>query len=65
MITLMIINVLLLLLSDIKRTDKWNSPSLCLCLTHTHKHESVCEHEDDTVIWNQAVHTDREVKTNR
>jgi len=59
---LMIINVLLL---DIRRTDKWNSPSLCLCHTHTHTHKPEYEHEDDTVIWNQAVHTDREVKTNR
>jgi hypothetical protein len=25
----------------------------------------VCEHEDLTVLWNQGVHTDREVTANR
>jgi hypothetical protein len=25
----------------------------------------VCEHEDVTVLWNQEVHTDREVTANR
>jgi len=52
-----------------RRTDKWNFPSLSLSLsnthTHTHTHKPVCEHEDDTVIWNQGVNTDREVNTNR
>jgi tyrosine-protein phosphatase YwqE len=27
--------------------------------------ESVCEHEDVTLLWNQEVHTDREVIANR
>ena len=27
--------------------------------------KSVCEEEDVTVLWNQAVHTDREVTANR
>jgi len=25
----------------------------------------VCEHEDATVLWNQVVHTDREVRVNK
>jgi hypothetical protein len=25
----------------------------------------VCEHEDVTVLWNQVVHTDREVTANK
>jgi len=33
--------------------------------THTHTPKLVWEHEDDTVLWNQAVHTDREVTENR
>ena len=40
-------------------SDKW----------HTHTHASapkpVCEHANVTVLWNQAVHTDREVTSNR
>jgi len=35
-------------------TDKW----------HTHMPKPVCE-ADVTVLWNQAVHTDREVTANR
>jgi hypothetical protein len=31
----------------------------------THTHKPVCEHEDVTVLWNQGVHTDREVMANR
>jgi hypothetical protein len=27
--------------------------------------EAVCEHEDLTVLWNQDVHTNREVMANR
>jgi hypothetical protein len=38
-------------------TDKW--------YTHTHKPKPVCEPEDVTVLWNKAVHTDREVTANR
>ena len=36
-------------------TDKW----------YTHMPEPVCEKGDVTVLWNQAVHTDREVTANR
>ena len=35
--------------------DKW----------HTHMSKPVCEKGDVTVLWNQAVHTDREVTANR
>jgi hypothetical protein len=31
----------------------------------THPPKPVCEHEDVTVLWNQGVHTDREVTANR
>jgi hypothetical protein len=33
--------------------------------THTHMPKPVYEQEDVTVLWNQAVHTDREVTANR
>ena len=36
-------------------TDKWN----------THMSKLVHEEGDVTVLWNQAVHTDREVRANR
>ena len=36
-------------------TDKW----------YTHMPKPVCEKVDVTVLWNQAVHTDREVTANR
>jgi len=36
-------------------TDKW----------YTHIPKPVCEGGDVTVLWNQAVHTDREVTANR
>jgi len=39
----------------VEMTDKW----------YTHTPKPVCEHEDATVFWNQAVHTDREVTENR
>ena len=39
----------------IETTDK--------CYTHIPK--PVCEDGDDTLLWNQAVHTDREVTENR
>ena len=39
----------------IETTDKW----------HTRTHQPVYEQEDVTVLWNQAVHTDREVTANR
>jgi hypothetical protein len=32
-------------------------------MVHTPK--PVCEHEDVTVLWNQGVHTDRDVTANR
>jgi hypothetical protein len=41
----------------IENTDKW--------YTHTHMPQPVCEEGDVTALWNQAVHTDREVTTNR
>ena len=33
--------------------------------THTHPPKPVYEEEDVTVLWNPAVHTDREVTANR
>ena len=39
----------------IEITDKW----------HTHMPKAVYEKGDVTVLWNQAVHTDREVTSNR
>ena len=33
--------------------------------THTHTHKPVYEQADVTVVWNQAVHKDREVTANR
>ena len=38
-----------------KTTDKW----------YTDVPKPVCEEGDVTVLWNQAVHTDREVTANR
>jgi len=38
----------------IESTDKW----------YTHMPKPVCEERDVTVLWNQAVHTDREVTAN-
>ena len=32
--------------------------------THTHAHKPVCEHEDATMLWNQRIHTGREVNWN-
>ena len=34
-------------------------------MVHTHAQASVCEEGNVTVLWNQAVHTDREVAANR
>jgi len=39
----------------IETTDKW----------YTHIPKPVCEDGDITVLWNQAVHTEREVTANR
>jgi len=39
----------------IETTDKW----------YTHMPKPVCEEGDVRVLWNQAVHTDREVTANR
>jgi len=39
----------------IETTDKW----------YTHMPKPVCKEGDVTVLWNQAVHTDREVTANR
>jgi hypothetical protein len=39
----------------IENTDKW----------YTHLLKPVCEEEDVTLLWNQAVHPDREVAPNR
>jgi hypothetical protein len=43
----------------IETTSSWNTH------THTHMPKPVYEEGDVTVLWNQAVHTDREVKENR
>jgi len=40
---------------SIETTDKW----------YTHMPKPACEEGDVTVLWNQAVHTDREVTANR
>ena len=40
---------------SIETTDKW----------YTHMPKPVCEEGDVTVLWNQAVHTDRKVTANR
>ena len=34
-------------------------------MVHTHMPKPVCEEGDVTVLWNQAVHTEREVTANR
>jgi len=34
-------------------------------MVHTHIPKPVCEEGDVTVLWNQALHTDREVTANR
>ena len=39
----------------VETTDKW----------YTYALGPVCEEGDVTVLWNQAVHTDREVTANR
>jgi hypothetical protein len=41
--------------SGIETADKW----------YTHMHKPMYEEGDDTVLLNQAVHTDREVTANR
>jgi hypothetical protein len=38
-----------------KMADKW----------YPHTPKPVCEHEDVTALWNQGVHTDRDVTANR
>jgi hypothetical protein len=37
------------------RNDKW----------YTHTPKPLCEHEEVTVLWEQGLHTDREVTANR
>jgi hypothetical protein len=39
----------------IETTENW----------HSHIPKPVCQHEDVTVLWNQGIHTDREVLANR
>ena len=51
-IIIIIINIQTL---GFETTDKW----------YTHMSKPVCEKGDVTVLWNQAVHTDREVTANR
>jgi hypothetical protein len=34
-------------------------------MVHTHKPKPVCAHEDVTVLWNQGVHTEREVTAHK
>ena len=54
-------------------THKWytHAHTRACAHTHTHTHTHTCvlkpvyEQEDVKVLWNQAVHTDREVTTNR
>jgi hypothetical protein len=33
--------------------------------THPYTPKPVCEHKGITVLWNQGIHTDREVTANR
>jgi len=42
-------------------TDIWYARMRARAHTHTHTPKPVYEHEDDTVLWNQAIQTDREV----
>ena len=46
---------IIIIIIIIINTDKW----------YTHMPKPVCEEGDVTVLWNQAVHTDREVTANR
>ena len=32
---------------------------------YTHTHKPVCEHDGVTVLWNQGVHSDRQITANR
>jgi len=52
MITMMTVTIIIII---IETTDKW----------YTHMLKPVCEEGDVTVLWNQAVHTEREVTANR
>ena len=54
-IIIIIIIIIISKASGIETTDKW----------YTHVPKPVCEEGDVTVLWNQAVHTDREVTANR
>jgi len=53
--TLILIIIIIWKVLGIETTDKW----------YTHVHKPVYEEGDVTVLWNQAVHTDREVTANR
>jgi len=50
-----IIIIIIIEVLGIETTDKW----------YTHMPKPVCEEGDVTVLWNQAVHTEREVTSNR
>ena len=50
-----IIIIIIIIIIGIETADKW----------YTHIHKPVYEEGDVTVLWNQAVHTDREVTANR
>jgi hypothetical protein len=43
----------------------WHDRQMSHTHTHTHMSKPVYEEGDVTVLWNQAVHTDREVTANR
>ena len=38
---------------------------IIIIMVHTHTPKPACEEGDVTVLWNQAIHTDREVTANR
>jgi hypothetical protein len=49
----------------IETTEKWDTNTHTHTHTHTHTPKPVCEHEDVTGLYNQELHTDREVLANR
>jgi hypothetical protein len=55
MMTIIIIIIIKIIIIIIETTDKW----------YKHMPKPVYEEGDGAVLWNQTVHTDREVTANR
>jgi hypothetical protein len=55
MMMMMMIIIIIIIILGIETADKW----------YTHMPKPVYEEGDVTMLWNQAVHTDREVTANR